>query len=140
MNIDKNLILLNQKIDDKMNAVVTAGKLLVDHGLVEKEYISKMLDREESLSTYVGNLIAIPHGSEGSDSLINKSGISIVQIPDGVSFDGNEVKVVFGIAGKDGSHLEMLSQIAVFATEIENVIKIVNAKNKEEIINMLIEK
>lgn len=49
------------------------------------------------------------------------------------------VFVVFGIAGKNGEHLELLSKIAVFCSEQENVIKLVNAATEEEVITLLLE-
>ena len=79
-------------------------------------------------------------------TLTSKStGISIIQIPGGVSFSKPEdtedkmVFIVFGIAGKDGEHLELLSKIAIFCSEQENVIKLVNAATEEEVIALLSE-
>ena len=79
------------------------------------------------------------------EEAIRKAGISIIQVPGGVSFAKPEdtedkmVFVVFGIAGKDGEHLELLSKIAIFCSEQENVIKLVNASTEEEVIELLSE-
>ena len=63
-----------------------------------------------------------------------KSGLVLLHIPEGVDWDGNEAKVIVGIAGKDGEHLDILSQIAITFSEEENVEKVINAQTKEEIL------
>lgn len=129
-------IVLNQQIGSKEEAIRTTGQLLVDRGYVEPAYIEKMLEREQLATTYMGNFVAIPHGTDDAKSAVKESGIAIIQVPDGVSFDGNEVKLLIGIAGKGDEHLEILSQIAIVCSEEENVLQIVNASSKEEIIAM----
>lgn len=143
MILKNNDILLNEVIETKEVAIRKAGEVLVNNGYVDPDYVESMLEREEIVSTYMGNFIAIPHGTDESKKSIKNTGISVIQIPGGVSFakeDESEDKivfVVFGIAGKDGEHLEILSKIAIFCSEQENVIKLVNAKTKEEIIGLL---
>lgn len=130
-------IVLNAKVDNQEEAIKLAGKVLVENGYVNEHYISKMLEREQITSTYMGNHIAIPHGTEEGKKDILSSGISIIQIPEGVEYgEGNIVKVVFGIAGKDNEHLELLSKIAILCSEEENVNRIINAATKEELINL----
>ncbi|KGO22227.1 PTS mannitol transporter subunit IIA, partial [Oenococcus alcoholitolerans] len=94
------------------------------------------------VSTYMGNFIAIPHGTEDGKKFIKKTGISVVQFPDGVNFsdqNGEEqlVTVVFGIAGINGEHLNLLSQIALFCSDVENVVRLADAQKPEDIINLL---
>lgn len=137
MNITEEMIALNQTFTNKDEAIKLAGKLLVEQGLVEHDYIDQMILRDEDLSTYMGNFIAIPHGTADSGHLIKKSGISIVQVPDGVRFGENLVTVVFGIAGKDGEHLDILSQIAILCEDVRNVQKIADAQTEEEILRLI---
>ena len=81
-----------------------------------------MLEREEMTSTFMGNFVAIPHGTDDAKKQVKKSGIAIIQVPDGVDFgDGNIVKLIFGIAGKGDEHLDILSNIAIVVSEEENV-------------------
>lgn len=137
MNITEELIALDQEFTNKNDAIRLAGQLLVEQNLVEEEYIEQMIEREEDVSTYMGNFIAIPHGTSRSADLIKKSGISIIQVPEGVRFDGNLVTVIFGIAGKEGEHLDLLSQIAILCEDIENVQKIADANSKDEILSLI---
>ena len=92
-----------------------------------------MKDREQVVTTFMGNGLAIPHGTDEAKTSVLKSGLTLIQIPDGVDWDGEEVKVVVGIAGKDGEHLDLLSKIAITFSEEENVERIINASSAEEI-------
>ena len=129
-------ILLNQHFNSKDEAIKKVGELLVSGNYVKEAYIEKMLERENISTTYIGNNIAIPHGTSDSQNEILESGISIVQIPEGVSFGNDVAKVVIGIAGKGNTHLGLLSNIAVICSDMENVDKIVNAKTKQEILKL----
>ena len=129
-------ILLNQQLATKEEAIRLAGQILVGNGYVEADYIEKMLEREAMTSTFMGNFVAIPHGTDEAKNDVKESGISIIQIPDGVDFgDGNIVKLIIGIAGKGGGHLEILSNIAITVSEIENVEQIVAATSAKNILS-----
>ena len=98
-----------------------------------QDYIQAMKERENVVSTFMGNTLAIPHGTDEAKESVLHSGLSLLQIPDGVDWGGEEVKVVVGIAGKDGEHLDLLSKIAITFSEEANVERIVNAKSADEI-------
>ncbi len=135
--LSKENIQLNKKVDTKENAIKMTGELLVARGYVQPSYIDKMLEREELTSTYMGNFVAIPHGTEEGKQSVNESGIAIIQVPEGVEFgEGNLVKLLIGIAGKGDEHLDILSQIAIVCSEEENVEKIVAATSAEEILEL----
>ncbi|MGV3042899.1 PTS sugar transporter subunit IIA [Staphylococcus rostri] len=130
-------ILLNQSFNSQEEAIKRAGQLLVQSGAVTEDYIPAMLERENIVSTYMGNWLAIPHGTDDAKSAVLDSSLALLQIPNGLDWGGEEVKVVIGIAGKDGTHLELLSQIAIAFSEEENVEKIVNAQTTSEIRHIL---
>lgn len=135
--LDKNNIRLNVKVHSKEESIQLVGQILVDGGFVEQDYIEKMLEREKLVSTYMGNFLAIPHGTEDSKSLIKKSGIAVVQIPQGVDFgNGRLVKLLVGIAGKNNEHLDILSKIAIVCSELSNVEKLIEADSPEQILEM----
>ncbi|AAM23633.1 MAG: Phosphotransferase system mannitol/fructose-specific IIA domain (Ntr-type) [Caldanaerobacter subterraneus] len=134
---EKN-ILLNLPSESKIEAIERVGNLLVENGYVEKEYIEGMKKREEDITTYIGNGVAIPHGVSEYVKYIKKSGIVIAQYPDGVDFgDGNRAYIVIGIAGKGDEHLNILSKIALTCQYEENVEKLKKAKTPQEIIEIL---
>jgi mannitol PTS system EIIA component len=133
--LTKENILLNAVIGSKEEAIRLTGSILVDKGYVDADYIEKMLEREELTTTYMGNFVAIPHGTEDSKPFVRESGISFIQVPQGVNFgNGNIVKLLIGIAGKDNEHLDILSSIAIVCSEEENIDKLVAAKSAEEIL------
>lgn len=141
MELKKEMILLNQQFDNKDSAIRASGELLAKNGCVDYEYIETMIERNDMVSVYMGNFIAIPHGTDESKKYVKKSGISILQVPKGVRFgkdDTEEVAmIIFGIAGIGNEHVEILRKIAVFCSDIENVIKLADAKTSEEIIGYL---
>ncbi|WP_129729721.1 MULTISPECIES: PTS sugar transporter subunit IIA [Bacillaceae] len=131
----KENIVLQAAMNNKEEAIRFTGDVLVKRGYVAPSYIEKMLEREELTSTYMGNFVAIPHGTEDAKESVKESGISIVQVPGGVDFgNGNIVKLLIGIAGKNNEHLDILSQIAIVCSEEENVEKIIHAASAEEIL------
>ncbi|MCT1902234.1 PTS sugar transporter subunit IIA [Oceanobacillus sojae] len=129
---------LGVQVSSKEEAVRYVGGILLNNGYVKENYIDKMLEREEIATTFMGNSLAIPHGTEDAKKEVIETGLSVVIVPDGVDFgDGNIVKLLIGIAGKGDEHLEILSQIAIICSEEENVEKLIQASSKEEIITLL---
>ncbi|MCF6410182.1 PTS sugar transporter subunit IIA [Pseudalkalibacillus salsuginis] len=130
-------IVLDAKIPNKKEAIRFVGGILYDQGYVEQGYIGEMLKREEITSTYMGNFVAIPHGTDEAKKSVKETGLSIVTVPDGVDFgDGNTVKLLIGIAGKGDEHLEILSKIAIVCSEEANIDKILQARTAEEVISI----
>ncbi|MGO4268611.1 PTS sugar transporter subunit IIA [Paenibacillus sp. TAF58] len=135
--LSTNKIKLNAKPKDKFEAIRMAGQLLVEAGHVSEAYIDKMLEREQTLSTYMGNGLAIPHGTQDSKSLILSTGLSIVQIPEGVDFgEGEKANLVIGIAAAGNDHLNILTNVAMICSEDENMELIIKAATPEEMVKI----
>lgn len=130
-------IVLGANLSNKEEAIRFTGNILKDNGYVEASYVDKMLEREELTSTYIGNNVAIPHGTEDAKKEVIETGLSVVIAPDGVDFDGNTVNILIGIAGKGDDHLEVLSKIALVCVEEENIQKLINANTKEDVLELL---
>ncbi|KAB8139387.1 PTS mannitol transporter subunit IICBA [Gracilibacillus oryzae] len=130
-------IFLNQEFASKEEAIRFAGEVLVKAGYVEESYIDAMVERDNMTSTYMGNHVAIPHGTEQAKKAVLRSGFTVLQVPNGVDFDGQTAKLIFGIAGKDGTHLDILSGIAVVCSEEENVEQMVQAKSAKELLELI---
>ncbi|MGY3750281.1 PTS sugar transporter subunit IIA [Vagococcus acidifermentans] len=133
---EKN-IRLNQQFKTKKEAIIQAGTVLVENGYVDSSYIEDMLKREKEVSTYIGNNVAIPHGIVKSVDKIHHSGISFLQVPEGVSYEEGIAYLVIGIAGKNNEHLEILGKIANVCSDINNVEMLRFAKDKHEIMKIL---
>lgn len=138
--IDKRIlneenILLNQKFATIDEAIKASGEILVENKYVTEDYIDQMIERNHRLSVYVGNHVAMPHGLEDPGEAILQSGVSIIQVPDGVAFPDGEIAYVFiGIAGKDNTHLDIISSISNALIDESNVEKLRTAKTEAEIL------
>ena len=95
----------------KEEAIRAAGELLNKLGFVNENYIDAMLEREKLVSTYMGMGVAIPHGTSTAKGTVKKSGIVVMQYPEGVDFGDEKAYLVIGIAGVGDEHLEILGRI-----------------------------
>ncbi|MBD2872424.1 PTS sugar transporter subunit IIA [Paenibacillus arenilitoris] len=133
----KEKIKLNVKVNDKYEAIRMAGQLLVDAGHVPAEYIGKMIEREDALSTYIGGGLAMPHGTNDSKAMIRSTGLAILIVPDGVDFGGDEpAKLIIGLAAVGDDHLNILTNVAMLVSEEEDMQRILNAASEEELISI----
>ncbi|MDV2886189.1 PTS sugar transporter subunit IIA [Alkalihalophilus pseudofirmus] len=128
-------ILHGENVQSKEGAIQTVGGLLHKNGYVNAEYVNKMMEREELTSTYMGNFLAIPHGTEDAKKEVIESGITIMLLDQPIDWDGNEVKLVIGIAGKGDEHLSILSNIAITCSEEDTLQQILSAGSKEELMS-----
>ena len=117
--LKKENVLVGQKSCSRNEAIRQAGQLLIDGGYVSTEYIDAMLERETIVSTFIGNGVAIPHGVGRSKGLIKKSGLVVLQFPEGIDYNGNTCYLVIGISGKNNDHIKILSNIAEQIGDIE---------------------
>ena len=121
----------------KLDAIREAGALLVTAGAVRADYVDSMFDREAGVSTYVGNFLAIPHGTHDATQSIVRSALSLVRYAEPIDWNGRQVRFVVGIAGRGNEHLEILQKIAtVFLDEFE-VQKLIDAATAEDIYMLL---
>ncbi|MDR3022379.1 MAG: PTS mannitol transporter subunit IICBA [Clostridiales bacterium] len=131
-------ILLNQRVTDKFEAISLAGQILVNNGYVNEEYIKFMLEREKLSSTFMGNFLAIPHGTDEAKMTVLQSGISVIIVPSGVDFgEGNIAKIIMGIAGSEGTHLNILSKIAIICSDDSNIKELLMASSQMQILKIL---
>ena len=142
MELSKEMIRLNQSYSTKEDVIRAVGELLVAEGAVEPSYIDSMLEREQIVTTHMGNFVAIPHGTDEGKKHVKKTAITLITVPAGVNFapGAGEEKLamaIFGIAGIGNEHLDLLAKIAVFCSDVDNVVRLADAKMEEEVIAML---
>jgi mannitol PTS system EIIA component len=121
----------------KDDAIREAGGILVDAGAVTPDYIDAMFEREKSVSTYMGNYLAIPHGTNEAKDAITRSAISVVRYDAPIDWDGNEVRFAVGIAGVENGHLEILGKIAIVFSDTDEVDKLLAASSADELYELL---
>jgi PTS system mannitol-specific IIA component len=121
----------------KDDAIREAGGILVDAGAVDPAYIDSMFERERSVSTYMGNYLAIPHGTNESKETIKRSALSVIRYDEPIDWDGNEVRFALGIAGYQGGHMDILSRIAIVFSDTDEVDRLLAAGSAEELYDLL---
>ena len=133
--LSKERIQLGGRAADRSDAIRQAGQLLVQTGCVKLEYIDGMLGREQSMSTYLGSGVSIPHALFENREHILKTGISVLQLPTGVEWDAGEEKayLVIGIAASSDEHVGVLASLAE-AIEDEEVTRLLIETTDPEII------
>lgn len=143
MENTKKAVLLKSNIRIKTDtvtsdeAIIAVGKQLLESGYVEEKYIEGMLERDHSLSVFMGNKIALPHGEYDYKKNILNSGIVVDVYPNGVDWHGETVNLVVGLAGIGEDHIQILSNIATVFGEIEEVDKVLEHQNVDMIYELL---
>ncbi|MGP9538580.1 PTS sugar transporter subunit IIA [Brachybacterium sp. AOP43-C2-M15] len=130
-------IVLDGSATDSGTGIEEAGALLVAAGAVDEGYVTAMHDREATVSTFMGNGLAIPHGTNDAKSTIKRSAMSFVRYPDGIDWNGNPTTFVIGIAGVGNEHLELLQKVAMTFSDPAQVQRLENATTSEEILEIL---
>ncbi|WP_245802209.1 PTS mannitol transporter subunit IICBA [Corynebacterium pacaense] len=129
-------IVLGGTARNRDDAIAEAGQILVDSGAVDASYVDAMRERETSISTYMGNGLAIPHGTNEAKDAIHGSAISFIRYDEPVDWGGNPARFVVGIAGADGSHLGLLAKIAKIFGNKSAVEKLEQAATPEEVLEI----
>ena len=138
LKLSKSDITLGQTAEDKFKAIQNIASDLTAKGLVDSGYVEGMLNRENQNSTFLGNGIAIPHGTTDTRGLVKETGVAVHHFPEGIDWaDGNRVYVAIGIAAKSDEHLGILKQLTkvLAADGVEEKLK--QAKSEDEIIALL---
>jgi PTS system mannitol-specific IIA component len=136
LSLDK--IVLNATASDMEEAIEIAGNILVQAGHVDPSYVLAMKERETVISTYVGNGVAIPHGTFEVKEGIYSTGISVVQFRQGVDWgDGNIAHLVIGIAAVSDEHMNVLANLARALEDEEEAKKLAFSDDPEEIMAKL---
>jgi mannitol PTS system EIIA component len=117
----------------KWDAIAAAADLLIDAHHVSPGYSALMAERERIGTTYIGNSVALPHGTREAMALVQSPGISVLQIPRGVDFGGGNIaRLVLGLAARDDSHLQFLTHIATVCadeTRLEFLMRATSARD-----------
>ena len=130
-------IRLAARAASREDAIREAGAILVEAGAVDPGYVDSMLEREGSVSTYMGNFLAIPHGTNEAKDQIRRSALSVVRYDEPVDWGGEEARFVVGIAGIENEHLDILSKIAIIFSDDDQVEALRQAAGQDEIFAQL---
>ncbi len=135
--LEQKNIILNCKSVTPEEVIKICGKLMVESGYTSEGYIQSMLERNAITSVAVGNHMAIPHGTKGSQKFIKRTGFVVMAYPDGIQWEDKIVRLVVGIAAKDDEHLEILDRIVGMADSAESIDALVDNTTVEELYKKL---
>jgi PTS system mannitol-specific IIA component/phosphocarrier protein FPr len=128
---------LGLRAADKWDAIRQSGALLTELGAIDPGYPEAMLERERSVSTFIGEGVAIPHGTDEARSLVRRTTLGFLQFPDGIDWDGNDVRVCVAIAAKGNEHMAVLSGLAQILMEPEQAQALRSSSNVDEVLTLL---
>ncbi|MEA5453676.1 PTS mannitol transporter subunit IICBA [Sinomonas sp. JGH33] len=129
-------VILSGSASDMAGAIDEAGRLLKAAGAVDDAYVAAMHERETSVSTFMGNGLAIPHGTNEAKPHIMASAVTFVRYTEPIDWQGQSVKFVVGIAGKDKEHLGILAKIAKVFGDREQVARLEAAQTVDEVLEI----
>jgi PTS system mannitol-specific IIA component len=122
---------------DRDDAIRQAGEALVAAGAVGAEYVDGMLERERSVSTYLGEGVAVPHGTRAANDAVRADAIVVLVLADGVDWQGETAHVVIGLAARGMGHIGLLARLAGVLLDPLNAAALRAATSREEVVAVL---
>ncbi|MEQ9877897.1 PTS mannitol transporter subunit IICBA [Pectobacterium aroidearum] len=133
-------VFLNQHATEKEQAIRFAGEQLVKGGYVEPEYVEAMLEREKLTSTYLGESIAVPHGTIEAKDRVLKTGVVFCQYPEGVRFGDEEdevARLVIGIAARNNEHIQVITSLTNALDDDAVIERLAHTQDVQEVLDLL---
>lgn len=118
-------------------AIERVGAILIAEGVVSEAYVPAMQAREAIVSTYLGNGIALPHGTNDAEPAILRTGLAVAQFPDGVPWGEEAAHLVIGLAAKSEEHIAILSRLATVLGDADLCARLARTTNPQEIHDVL---
>jgi PTS system mannitol-specific IIA component len=128
---------LGQVASDFKDAIRQVGAVLVAAGAVDPSYVDAMLEREQSISTFIGEGVAIPHGTLAGKGSVLRDALAVVQFPQGVDWHGDAVEVCIGIAAVGDGHVGILAQLAEVLMDEDRAAALRRATTEDEVVALL---
>jgi len=135
--LDRRSIRLDARAADKAEAIRRCGQALVEAGAVAPAYVTSMLERERSVSTYVGEGVAIPHGTLAGKAAVYRDALSFLRLSAKVDWDGFPVTVCIGIAAIGDSHVDILAELAQILLEPARAAGLRAVTDPDEVLRLL---
>jgi phosphoenolpyruvate-protein phosphotransferase len=132
------LVRLNARASSKHDAIVQAGELLAAAGFIEAGYIGSLQGREKVSNTYLGNGVAIPHGLQEDRHLIRRTGVAVLQLPEGVEWhDGERANLVVAIAAQSDEHIMLLQRLTRLIGDPQQLRMLVEVRDPQILVDAL---
>jgi mannitol/fructose-specific phosphotransferase system IIA component len=135
--LEPGAVRLGLRASDRFDAVAQAGQVLREIGAVDPPYMDAMAERERSLSTYLGEGFALPHGTDASRVHVRRPAIAVLQFPDGVDWGGQPVQVAIAVASASDEHVQILAQVAGVISDPDRAERLRGATRSGEVLELL---
>ncbi len=135
--LGRDAVRLGLTAADKEDALRQCGAVLVEVGAATQEYADAILEREESVSTYMGEGVAIPHGTDASRAHINRAALAVLQFPDGVDWNGKQVQLCIAIASRSDEHISILQSLAMVLSDSDSAQRLRETTDVNEVLELL---
>jgi mannitol/fructose-specific phosphotransferase system IIA component len=133
----REAIRLAQHADNKWDALRQSGALLEEIGAVDEGYAAAILEREGQISTYMGEGVSIPHGTDAARALVRRTALGFIQYPDGVDWDGETVYLCIPIAASGDEHVGVLSALAEILVDGDSATALREATDVDDVLARL---
>ena len=135
--LEERAVRLYESAVDRDDAIRQCGNTLVAIGAVDPAYVGAMLEREQSISTYVGEGVAIPHATLARKSAVRRDALAVLRFPEGVDWGGERVVVCVAIAAVGDGHVEILAELAQILLEPDRARDLREATRPEDVMRLL---
>ena len=135
--LSRESIVLGGQATDREGAITEAGRLLVASGAVDEAYVDAMHERETTVSTFMGNGLAIPHGTNAAKAVIRQTWISFIRYDEPMDWKGCPAKYVVGIAGAGDDHLTVLQALAGAFTDDDSIARLDASQTPVDVLDVL---
>ena len=135
--LDESSIRLDAAAADIEDAIRQAGAALVEAGAVDEGYVDAMLERESTVSTYVGEGVAVPHGTFAAKGTVERNALVLLRLATPVDWNGNDVSVVIGLAAQGRGHVGLLSRLASVLLDAERAERLRTASSADDVYSVL---
>jgi PTS system mannitol-specific IIA component len=134
----RDAIRLGERAGSREEAIRRCGAVLVEAGAVGEDYVAAMLEREKSISTYIGEGVAIPHGTLHSKDAVRRDALAVVGFPEGVDWGGEDVRVCVAIAAAGDGHVDILAQLAEILMDPDQAARLRAATEPDQVLELLV--
>jgi PTS system mannitol-specific IIA component len=128
---------LSATASSREEAVVFCGNKLVALGAVNADYVSAMWEREQILSSCLGEGFAIPHGTDASRAFVNFDQLVFVRFQEPIAWEDQEVRVCIGIAAKGDAHVDILGNLADLLMDERSTHRLLSSESRQEILDLV---
>jgi PTS system mannitol-specific IIA component len=130
-------IRLDCRAADRFDVVRQCGAVLLEGGYVDAPYVDAMVEREQTLSTYLGEGFAIPHGTNASREHVRDAGLAVLRFPGGVDWEGEDMRVAVAVASASDEHVAVLRELATVLADPERAARLREATDPAVVLELL---